>query len=81
MPQRSILQTMRPSPIWAVRSTRNNLVGRVSFATDAGWLQQAGIPCVVVGPGDIEVAPSPTSSLKSASLTSASGLSAACANA
>ena len=38
---------------------RNNLVGRVSFATDAGWLQQAGIPCVVVGPGDIEVAHKP----------------------
>lgn len=38
---------------------RSNLVGRVSFATDAGWLQQAGIPCVVVGPGDIEVAHKP----------------------
>ena len=38
---------------------RNDLVGRVSFATDAGWLQQAGIPCVVVGPGDIEVAHKP----------------------
>ena len=38
---------------------RNDLIGRVSFATDAGWLQQAGIPCVVVGPGDIEVAHKP----------------------
>ncbi len=38
---------------------RNNLIGRVSFATDAGWLHQAGIPCVVVGPGDIEVAHKP----------------------
>ena len=38
---------------------RNNLLGRVSFATDAGWLHQAGIPCVVVGPGDIEVAHKP----------------------
>lgn len=39
--------------------TRNNLLGRVSFATDAGWLHQAGIPCVVVGPGDIDVAHKP----------------------
>ena len=38
---------------------RNNLLGRVSFATDGGWLHQAGIPCVVVGPGDIEVAHKP----------------------
>jgi acetylornithine deacetylase len=38
---------------------RNNLLGRVSFATDAGWMHQAGIPCVVVGPGDIEVAHKP----------------------
>jgi acetylornithine deacetylase len=39
--------------------TRNNLLGRVSFATDAGWLNHAGIPCVVVGPGDIAVAHKP----------------------
>jgi acetylornithine deacetylase len=38
---------------------RNNYLGRVSFATDGGWLHQAGIPCVVVGPGDIEVAHKP----------------------
>lgn len=38
---------------------RNNLLGRVSFATDGGWLHQAGIPCVVVGPGDIAVAHKP----------------------
>lgn len=38
---------------------RNNHLGRVSFATDGGWLHQAGIPCVVVGPGDIEVAHKP----------------------
>lgn len=39
--------------------SRNNLLGRVSFATDAGWLHQAGIPCVVIGPGDIDVAHKP----------------------
>jgi acetylornithine deacetylase len=38
---------------------KNNLLGRVSFATDGGWLHQAGIPCVVVGPGDIAVAHKP----------------------
>ena len=38
---------------------KNNLLGRVSFATDAGWLHKAGIPCVVVGPGDIAVAHKP----------------------
>jgi acetylornithine deacetylase len=38
---------------------RNNILGRVSFATDAGWLNRAGIPCVVIGPGDIDVAHKP----------------------
>ena len=38
---------------------RNQLLGRVSFATDGGWLQHAGIPCIVVGPGDIAVAHKP----------------------
>jgi acetylornithine deacetylase len=38
---------------------RNNMLGRVSFATDAGWLNRAGIPCVVIGPGDIDVAHKP----------------------
>lgn len=28
----------------------------VSFATDAGWLQQLGLDCVLFGPGSIEVA-------------------------
>jgi acetylornithine deacetylase len=35
------------------------MLGRVSFATDAGWLNRAGIPCVVIGPGDIDVAHKP----------------------
>lgn len=38
---------------------RDNRLGRVSFATDAGWLNRAGIPCIVIGPGDIEVAHKP----------------------
>jgi acetylornithine deacetylase len=28
----------------------------VMFATDAGWLQDAGFQCVLFGPGSIEVA-------------------------
>lgn len=31
----------------------------VSFATDAGWLQQVGFDCVICGPGSIEVAHKP----------------------
>jgi acetylornithine deacetylase len=33
--------------------------GSVSFATDAGWLQQLGLDCVIWGPGSIEVAHRP----------------------
>jgi acetylornithine deacetylase len=55
------LATPENSPITYLGTAlaRNNILGRVSFATDAGWLHQAGIPCVVVGPGDIEVAHKP----------------------
>ena len=55
------LATAQDSPITYLGTAlaRNNLLGRVSFATDAGWLHQAGIACVVVGPGDIEVAHKP----------------------
>jgi len=55
------LATAQEAPITYLGTAlaRNNLLGRVSFATDAGWLHQAGIPCVVVGPGDIEVAHKP----------------------
>ena len=55
------LATAEEAPITYLGTAlaRNNLLGRVSFATDAGWLHQAGISCVVVGPGDIEVAHKP----------------------
>ena len=35
----------------------------VAFATDAGWLQRAGMRCAVFGPGSIEVAHRPNESL------------------
>ena len=55
------LATLDDAPITYLGTAlaRNNRLGRVSFATDGGWLHQAGIPCVVVGPGDIEVAHKP----------------------
>ncbi len=34
-------------------------VGRVSFGTEAGWVTEAGVPTVVCGPGDINVAHQP----------------------
>ncbi len=33
--------------------------GSVSFATDAGWLQQLGLDCAIWGPGSIDVAHRP----------------------
>jgi len=35
----------------------------VSFATDAGWMQQLGLDCAIFGPGTIEVAHKPNESL------------------
>jgi acetylornithine deacetylase len=35
----------------------------VSFTTDASWLQQLGVDCVIWGPGSIEVAHKPDESL------------------
>lgn len=39
--------------------TGANATGRVSFATEAGLFQQAGIPTIVCGPGSIEQAHKP----------------------
>jgi acetylornithine deacetylase len=38
---------------------KDNQVGRVSFGTEAGILQDAGVPTVVCGPGEIRVAHQP----------------------
>ena len=43
----------------ALRLTRSNTVGAVSFATEAGHFQAAGLPTVVCGPGSIEQAHKP----------------------
>jgi acetylornithine deacetylase len=43
----------------------------VSFATDAGWLQQLGIDCAIFGPGSIEVAHKPNEHLPKAEFVAA----------
>ena len=43
----------------------------VSFATDAGWLEQKGHACVLFGPGSIEVAHRPDEYVPAAELTRA----------
>jgi acetylornithine deacetylase len=44
----------------------------VAFATDAGWLQQLGLDCVIWGPGSIEVAHKPDEYVPKADLAAAS---------
>lgn len=56
------LETDAAAPILqALRGTGGVAPGgeSVSFATDAGWLQQLGLDCVIWGPGSIEVAHRP----------------------
>ena len=43
----------------AKKLSRSNSVGTVSFATEAGQFQKAGIPTIVCGPGSIEQAHQP----------------------
>jgi len=46
----------------------------VSFATDAGWFQNAGVGCVVFGPGSIEVAHRPNEFIPKAEMERADGV-------
>jgi acetylornithine deacetylase len=48
-----------PAEELARRLTGANKTGTVSFATEAGLYQQAGIPAIVCGPGSISVAHKP----------------------
>ncbi len=43
----------------------------VSYATDAGWLQQLGMDCVLFGPGSIDVAHRPNEHVPKADLAAA----------
>jgi acetylornithine deacetylase len=46
----------------------------VSFATDAGWLQQLGMDCAIFGPGSIEVAHKPNEYIPKNEFAAARGL-------
>jgi len=43
----------------ALRLTRSNRLNAVSFATESGHFQAAGLPTVVCGPGSIDQAHKP----------------------
>lgn len=47
---------------------RHSVFGRVSFGTEAGLLQDIGVPTIVCGPGDIRVAHQPDESIEIAQL-------------
>jgi acetylornithine deacetylase len=52
----------------AAQLARNPTLGRVSYGTEAGLFQQAGIPSVICGPGDITVAHRPNEYVELAQL-------------
>jgi acetylornithine deacetylase len=44
---------------WAMQLSRNPIVGKVSYGTEAGLFQKMGVPTVICGPGDIAEAHRP----------------------
>ena len=57
-----------PAEALARRLTGANTTTTVSFATEAGLYQQAGIPAIVCGPGSIDVAHKPNEHITRAEL-------------
>lgn len=55
----------------AVAGVAGRCAPSVSFATDGGWLQTAGLECVICGPGSIEVAHKPNEWVPKADLVAA----------
>ena len=53
-----------PAETLALRLTRSNRTIAVSFATEAGHFQRAGLPTIVCGPGSIDVAHQPDESIE-----------------
>jgi acetylornithine deacetylase len=53
----------------ALRLTRSNHTIAVSFATEAGHFQRAGLPTVVCGPGSIDQAHKPDEFLAASQLS------------
>jgi acetylornithine deacetylase len=58
-----------PAEALAQRLTGANTTTTVSFASEAGLYQQAGIPAIVCGPGSIDVAHKPNEYITRAELT------------
>jgi acetylornithine deacetylase len=52
-------ETGSPAETLALKLTRSNLTHAVSYATEAGQFQRAGLPTVVCGPGSIDQAHKP----------------------
>jgi acetylornithine deacetylase len=44
---------------WAMKQSRRNSTGKVSYGTEAGLFKQMGVPTVILGPGDIAEAHRP----------------------
>jgi acetylornithine deacetylase len=44
---------------WAMKLSRNDTVGKVSYGTEAGLFQKMWVPTVICGPGDIAEAHRP----------------------
>jgi acetylornithine deacetylase len=44
---------------WAMKQSRRNSSGKVSYGTEAGLFKQMGVPTVILGPGDIAEAHRP----------------------
>ncbi len=57
-----------PAVRFVTRLTGDNATGRVSFGTEAGWFNHAGIPTVVCGPGFIDQAHKPDEFISSEQL-------------
>jgi acetylornithine deacetylase len=53
------LQPRSPAESLALYLAQENATGAVSYATEAGLFQQAGIPAIICGPGSIEQAHKP----------------------
>jgi acetylornithine deacetylase len=51
--------TASPAESLALHLTQENATGAVSYATEAGLFQEAGIPAIVCGPGSIDQAHKP----------------------
>ena len=53
------LASSHPLTAMVQQLTGSNTTGRVSYGTEGGLYEQAGIPCIVCGPGDIAQAHQP----------------------